>query len=163
MRKGVFIISLFVLMISLMGCHTHKQTTQSSEKVSITETKDNGPVILFVAGTIAYDSLTNAYSVKINQQKKFSGKLNLEKSENIKEPQGLNYIQLDANDQQLSRCEMENPLIQRIEYVDGDEFKMKTTIRQEAELYLRLQLDPKASKLQFCNNQEIIETIVIEQ
>ena len=161
MRNIVSIISLIVLMTSLMGCHTHKQTPQSSGNISITEKKDNGPVILFVTGTIAYDSLANTYSIRIDQQKKFSGRLNLEKSENIKEPQGLNYIQLDANDQQLSRHEMENPLIQRIEYVGGNEFKMKTIIKQEAELYLRLQLDPKASKLQFCNNQDIIETIII--
>ena len=138
-----------------MSIQLHDRTNVSDN------TNEEEPVILFVSGTITYDSLTNTHDIKISQQKKFSGKLNLDRSEDIKESKGLNYVQLDANDQQLSRHIIENPLIQKIEYPDGKEFKMKTIIKQKAELYLRLQLNPRARKLQFCNDQEIIETIII--
>jgi hypothetical protein len=57
---------------------------------------------------------------------------------------------------------MDNPLIQRMEYPDGEEFKIKNVIKKEADLFLRLQLDRKTEKLQFCNNQDVIETITIE-
>lgn len=163
MERSVKLLFMFVFVIILTGCRTSRLTSRPVGNDNVSEIKDSGPVFLFVSGTIVYDSLTNTHHIKISQQQKFPGKLNLVKARNIKEPKGLNYVQIDAENQPLSRHEMDNPLIQRMEYIDGNEFSMKTVIKHEAEFYLRLQLDPKARKLQFCNNQEIIETIIIDQ
>lgn len=162
MKKNVLLLMILGLMISLMGCRTPMQTSSTSPSEDSGKANDNGPAILFVSGTISFDSIANAYHIKIDKQEKFPGQINVGIAEDMKEPEGLNNVQLDANDAVLSRQRMDNPLIQRMEYPDGEEFKIKNVIKKEADLFLRLQLDRKTEKLQFCNNQDVIETITIE-
>lgn len=152
-----------VLVICLIGCHTSKQAyLQSTESSSVfAMEEEDESFILFVSGIISYDSLADTYHIQIRQQNKYAGQINLDHDEELDDPKGLNFVQLDSNDKPISCCQMDNPLVQRIEYIDGEEFKMKTVIRQEAELYLRLQLAPNARKLQFCHKRDTIGTIVI--
>ena len=163
MKKGFCLILMFVLVICLIGCHTSNQaSSQSTESISvIAMEEDEEPVILFVSGIISYDSLADTYHIQIRQQNKYAGQINLDHDEELGEPKGLNFVQLDSNDKPIICCQMDNPLVQQIEYIDGEELKVKTVIRQEAELFLRLQLSPNTKKLQFCHKRDTIGTIVI--
>lgn len=161
MRKGFLLGAILGLMVCMTGCHTAGHTSERySENVATTD--EDSPRILFLQGVISFDSTANAYHIRIDKQEQFPGKINIGIAKDTRQPKGLNYMQLDANDRLLSRHEMDNPLIQRMEYADGEEFKMKTIIKKEADLFLRLQLNGKARKLRFCNNEETIETIIVE-
>ena len=161
MKKSDLSLLTLGLFTCLIGCRTPMQTPTSPSD-NRGKTDDNGPTILFVSGTISFDSIANAYHIKIDKQEKFPGQINVGVTENIKEPEGLNFVQLDANNTMISRQRMDNPLIQRMEYPDGEDFMIKTVIKKESDLFLRLQLDRRTKKLQFCNNQDTIETIIIE-
>lgn len=102
MKKNVLLLMILGLMISLVGCRTPIQTSTSPSEDS-GKANDNGPAILFVSGTISFDSIANAYHIKIDKQEKFPGQINVGIAEDMKEPDGLNYVQLDANDAVLSR------------------------------------------------------------
>ena len=185
MRKGFLLGAILGLMVCMTGCHTAGHTSERySENVATTD--EDSPRILFLQGVISFDSTANAYHIRIDKQEQFPGKINIGIAKDTRQPKGLNYMQLDANDRLtcngeeidareltlrvkefvgnrlLNRHEMDNPLIQRMEYADGEEFKMKTIIKKEADLFLRLQLNGKARKLRFCNNEETIETIIVE-
>ena len=63
MKKNVLLLMILGLMISLLGCRTPIQTSTSPSEDG-GKANDNGPAILFVSGTISFDSIANAYHIK---------------------------------------------------------------------------------------------------
>lgn len=64
MKKNVLLLMILGLMISLVGCRTPMQTSSTSPSEDSGKANDNGPAILFVSGTISFDSIANAYHIK---------------------------------------------------------------------------------------------------
>ena len=105
-------------------------------------TEDEGPQILFLKGTIAFDSVASAYRIAIDSQQRFSGRMNTEGAACTGTPHGLYYQQADERGEILSQHEIDNPLEQRIEYFDGSQPVTKTIRRDQADLFVRLPLNP---------------------
>lgn len=119
--------------------------------------------ILFVAGEMSYDSISNAYTMKVAKQQRFVGRMNLDAAAVDALPEGLCYMQVDASEVVLSRHVMDNPLRTEMEYADGDRLYRKTVVRPRGDFFLRIQLNPRASKIVFRNGKDVIETLKIER
>ena len=158
--KCLIYIVLSIMAILITGCHTKKAVVQpSSSQKTINESE--GPRILFLKGTIAYDSVASAYSIAIDSQQRFSGRMNTEGAAGTGAPHGLYYRQSDALGKILSQHEIDNPLEQRIEYFDDEKPVTKTIKRDKAELFVRLQLNPKAKYITFMCDSLKITTITL--
>ena len=144
----------------MTGCHTKKTAMQPSTSLT-TITEDNGPCILFLSGTITYDSVAAAYGITIDSKQRFNGQMNTEGAACAEVPHGLYYQQEDAKGEVLSQHEIDNPLAQRIEYFDGKQPITKIIKKDKAELFLRLQLNPKASHITFMYDSLKITTIAL--
>ena len=119
----------------------------------------NGPVILFLSGTISFDSIASSYSITIDKQQKFEGKMNLGKQSVTGTPQELYCQQTDAEGNVLCQQEIDNPLSQEIEYFDGGQPYKKTIKKDMAQLFVRVQLNPRAKHVIFKYNTQTIQTI----
>ena len=160
MRDMTKKIGVILLILILAGCSTQKVSMPPGTSITNTSAYD-GPKILFLSGTIAYDSLTATYDIKIAKQQQFEGKLNLDDSYQTGELKGLNYLQVDADSTVLSQHVMENPLVQRFEYFEGGQPVTKTVYLKEAELYMRIQLNPQSTRIVFRNGKQHINTLDI--
>ena len=155
-RIGVFLLVLF-----LAGCGSHRVPIQQNTNISDTETS-NRQKILFLSGIVSYDSLSAIYKINIYKQQQFEGKLNLEGISQVGEMQGLHYLQVDADSTVLSQHQMPNPLIRSMEYFDGDMPVTKNVTMKEAELFMRVQLNPKTRRIVFRNGTQHIMTLEID-
>lgn len=153
---------LFLMAIVMTGCHTKKTAIQSSPPITAI-TDDDGPYILFLTGTIAYDSVAAVYSITIDSQQRFSGQMNTEGAACTGKPRGLYYQQEDAKGEILSQHEIDNPLELRVEYFNGSQPQTKTIKRDKAELFVRLQLNPKTRHITFMYDSLKIQTINIKK
>ncbi len=144
----------------MTGCQTKKAVLQPSSSL-MTSTDDEEPHILFLKGTIAYDSVVAAYSITIDSLQRFSGQMNTQGAAYNGVPHGLYYQQSDAWGEILSQHEIDNPLAQRIEYFDGSQLVTKTIKKDKAELFVRLQLNPKARHITFMCDSLKITTITL--
>lgn len=144
----------------LAGCHTKKMAMKSSAPTGVTSNY-NGPVILFLSGTIAFDSIASSYSISIDNQQQFEGRMNLGKKSVSETPQGLYCRQTDAKGNILCQQEIDNPLSQVIEYFDGNQPLTKTIIKDKAPLFVRIQLNTTAKHVIFMYNNQTIQTIDI--
>lgn len=157
MRKW---ICATVLMACLAACVSKKAAVRPADTGAEAQ---EPPTILFLSGKMAYDSLTATYSMLIDRQERFEGKLNLEGAAETGHLQGLHYLQVDADSTVLSRHKMDNPLIQHLEYFDGPIPVSKTVTRTEAPLYMRVQLHAKARRLVFRYDTRHIMTLDIDK
>ena len=78
-------------------------------------------------------------------------------------PRGLYYQQEDAKGEILSQHEIDNPLALRVEYFNGSQPQTKTIKRDKAELFVRLQLNPKTRHITFMYDSLKIQTINIKK
>ena len=151
-------LSFLVLMLLGLcaGCGSSRKTVQDQDS-------HNQSQILIVSGTISYDSVKAAYDMTVASQQRVDGTLNLE-SGSISESDvnGLNYVQLGRKDKTLSIHRMNNPLVQQMEYHDGDRMGRMTVRLKEAVYNIRIPLDPLARRIQFRNDDTVIMTLDIE-
>ena len=99
----------------------------------------------------------------VSSQQRVDGHLNLE-SGSISESDvnGLNYVQLGRKDKTLSIHRMNNPLVQQMEYHDGDRMGRMTVRLKEAVYNIRIPLDPLARRILFRNDDTVILTMDIK-
>lgn len=155
--------TVFLLSLCFMGCGTSRNSSSiGSNKADSGQDASRQDVILYLSGLMSYDSLTAKYHIDIQKQQRFAGRMNLNGKATEGEAKEINYLQVDASGNVISQHVMDNPLIQTLEYAEKDTLKMKTTIRSEAELYLRIQLDPNTREISFRNGKEIIKNLLIE-
>ena len=149
-------LSFLVLMGLCAGCGSSRKTVQDEDSPKQSQ-------ILIVSGTISYDSVKAAYDMTVSSQQRVDGILNLE-SGSISESDvnGLNYVQLGRKDKTLSIHRMNNPLVQQMEYHDGDRMGRMTVRLKEAVYNLRIPLDPHARKILFRNGDNAIMTLEIK-
>lgn len=151
-------LSFLVLMLLGLcaGCGSSRKTVQNQDS-------QNQSQILIVSGTISYDSVKAAYDMTVSSPLRVEGSLNLE-SGSISESDvnGLNYVQLGRKDKTLSIHRMNNPLVQQMEYHDGDRMGRMTVRLKEAVYNIRIPLDPFARRIQFRNDDTVIMTLDIE-
>ena len=151
-------LSFLVLMLLGLcaGCGSSRKTVQDQDY-------QNQSQILIVSGTISYDSVKAAYDMTVSSQLRVDGSLNLESGQiSESDVNGLNYVQLGRKDKTLSIHRMNNPLVQQMEYHDGDRMGRMTVRLKEAVYNIRIPLDPLARKIQFRNNETVIITLDIE-
>ena len=149
-------LSFLVLMGLCAGCGSSRKTVQDEDSPKQSQ-------ILIVSGTISYDSVKAAYDMTVSSQQRVDGHLNLE-SGSISESDvnGLNYVQLGRKDKTLSIHRMNNPLVQQMEYHDGDRMGRMTVRLKEAVYNIRIPLDPLARKILFRNDDTVIITLDIK-
>lgn len=149
------LFSLTVLVGLCAGCGSSKKTVADETAMP--------QQILLVSGTISYDSVKAAYDMTVSSQQRVDGHLNLE-SGSISESDvnGLNYVQLGRKDKTLSIHRMNNPLVQQMEYHDGDRMGRMTVRLKEAVYNIRIPLDPHARKILFRNGDNAIMTLEIK-
>ena len=151
-------LSFLVLMLLGLcaGCGSSRKTVQDQDS-------QNQSQILIVSGTISYDSVKAAYDMTVSSQLRVDGSLNLESGQiSESDVNGLNYVQLGRKDKTLSIHRMNNPLVQQMEYHDGDRMGRMTVRLKEAVYNIRIPLDPLARRIQFRNDDTIIMTLDIE-
>ena len=151
-------LSFLVLMLLGLcaGCGSSRKTVQDQDS-------QNQSQILIVSGTISYDSVKAAYDMTVSCQLRVDGSLNLESGQiSESDVNGLNYVQLGRKDKTLSIHRMNNPLVQQMEYHDGDRMGRMTVRLKEAVYNIRIPLDPLVRKIQFRNNETVIITMDIE-
>ena len=151
-------LSFLVLMLLGLcaGCGSSRKTVQDQDY-------QNQSQILIVSGTISYDSVKAAYDMTVSSQLRVDGSLNLESGQiSESDVSGFNYVQLGRKDKTLSIHRMDNPLVQQMEYHDGDRMGRMTVRLKEAVYNIRIPLDPLARKIQFRNNETVIITLDIE-
>ena len=156
-RKDLsFFLSFLVLIGLCVGCGSSRKTVQDEDSHKQSQ-------ILIVSGTISYDSVKAAYDMTVSSQQRVDGYLNLE-SGSISESDvnGLNYVQLGRRDKTISVHRMNNPLVQQMEYHDGDRMGRMTVRLKEAVYNIRIPLDPLASKIVFRNDKTVIMTLEIK-
>ena len=170
MNKGlsVFFASLMIVAV-LSGCGLTKNATSRSEsgtgQLTTLDYDDEElqPEILLLNGTISYDSAKAVYNMAVENRMRVSGFLNLENGPvNEKDVPGLNYVQLAQDSTVLSIHRMDNPLVQQMEYHDGDSMGRKTVHFKEAPFYMRLQLNPLAYRILFRNGGDAIMTLGVK-
>ena len=163
-HKSIARICLMAVILAALtaGCHSQRTAVKSAADNGGTVAADE-PTILFVAGKMAYDSVQAAYSLAIDKQQLFAGRLNLEGGAAESEPQGLNYLQADSEGTVLSCHAMDNPLVRTLEYFEDDHPAVKTVVLAEADMFLRIQLKEKARQIVFRNGKETIKTINIDR
>jgi len=151
-------LSFLVLMLLGLcaGCGSSRKTVQDQDS-------QNQSQILIVSGTISYDSVKAAYDMTVSSQLRVDGSLNLESGQiSESDVNGLNYVQLGRKDKTLSIHRMNNPLVQQMEYHDGDRMGRMTVRLKEAVYNIRIPLDPLARRIQFRNDDTVIMTLDIE-
>ena len=144
----------------LAGCHTKKTAMRFSAPTGVTGNY-NGPIILFLSGTITFDSIASSYSITIDKQQQFEGRMNLGKTSVSETLHGLYCQQTDAKGDILCQQEIDNPLSQVIEYFDGNQPSTKTIIKDKAPFFVRIQLNTTAKHVIFMYNNQTIQTINI--
>ena len=171
MNKWLSVFFEFLIMtVVLSGCGLTKNAASHSESgigqltTLDNEDEESQPEILLLNGTISYDSVKAVYNIAVKNQMRVNGFLNLENGpENENNVQGLNYVQLSKDSTVLSIHRMDNPLVQQMEYHDGDSMGRKTVRFSEAPFYFRIQLNPLAGRILFRNGGDAIMTLdVIE-
>jgi len=151
-------LSFLVLMLLGLcaGCGSSRKTVQDQDS-------QNQSQILIVSGTISYDSVKAVYDMTVSSQLRVDGSLNLESGQiSESDVNGLNYVQLGRKDKTLSIHRMNNPLVQQMEYHDGDRMGRMTVRLKEAVYNIRIPLDPLARRIQFRNDDTVIMTLDIE-
>ena len=149
-------LSLLVLAGVCAGCGSANKTTRD-------ETTVTQPQLLIVSGTISYDSVKATYEMTVSSQRRVDGALNLESGLiNGADVQGLNYVQLGRKDKILRVYRMDNPLVQQMEYHDGDRMGRMTVRLKEAVYNIRIPLDPMARRICFRNDDDVIMTLDIK-
>ena len=151
-------LSFLVLMLLGLcaGCGSSRKTVQDQDS-------QNQSQILIVSGTISYDSVKAVYDMTVSSQLRVDGSLNLESSQiSESDVNGLNYVQLGRKDKTLSIHRMNNPLVQQMEYHDGDRMGRMTVRLKEAVYNIRIPLDPLARRIQFRNDDTVIMTLDIK-
>ena len=169
--KGLSVfLALGTIAVTCSGCGSANRVTSHDKGVQFQSANLNDdyeepqPEILLLSGTISYDSLKAAYGMAVKTQRRVNGFLNLENG-NIGESDanGLNYVQLAQDSTVLGIRKMDNPLVQQMEYHDGDILGRKTVRLKEADFYLRIQLDPLANKILFRNGSVAIMTLDVNE
>lgn len=164
MSKGFEALFASVLLLVICsGCRMswHTASRSDNDRVQITaldETDDElQPRILMLDGNIGYDTVKASYSMTVKSQMRVNGFMNLE-DDPLKESEALelNYVQLAQDSTVLSIHKMGNPLVQQMEYHDGDIIGRKTIRLSEAPFYLRIQLNPSADRILFRNGRVAI-------
>jgi len=151
-------LSFLVLMLLGLcaGCGSSRKTVQDQDS-------QNQSQILIVSGTISYDSVKAVYDMTVSSQLRVDGSLNLESSQiSESDVNGLNYVQLGRKDKTLSIHRMNNPLVQQMEYHDGDRMGRMTVRLKEAVYNIRIPLDPLARRILFRNDDTVIMTLDIK-
>ena len=149
-------LSLLVLMGLCAGCGSSKKTAQDEDSPMQSQ-------ILIVSGTISYDSVKAAYDMTVSSQLRVDGVMNLESGPiSESDVSGFNYVQLGRKDKTLSIHRMDNPLVQQMEYHDGDRMGRMTVRLKEAVYNIRIPLDPLARKILFRNDDTVIITLDIK-
>ena len=149
------LFSLTVLVGLGTGCGSSKKT--AADETSMPHQ------ILLVSGTISYDSVKASYDMTVSSQLKADGVLNLETGPvSESDVLGLNYVQLDRKDKTLSIHKMDNPLVQQMEYHDGDRMGRMTVRLKEVVYNIRIPLDPHARKILFRNGDTAIMTLEVK-
>jgi len=151
-------LSFLVLMLLGLcaGCGSSRKTVQDQDS-------QNQSQILIVSGTISYDSVKAAYDMTVSSQLRVDGSLNLESGQiSESDVNGLNYVQLGRKDKTLSIHRMNNPLVQQMEYHDGDRMGRMTVRLKEAVYNIRIPLDPLARRILFRNDDTVIMTLDIK-
>lgn len=148
----------------MTACHTGRDSVSGREDVLIqTQSSTAKDVILFLSGEASYDSISSTYCISIKQQKLFEGRMNLNGKATDGPSEEFNYQQVDASGKVLSQHVMDNPLITEIEYAEGDKLSRKRVVKPKADLFMRIQLNPQASKIVFRYGKDVIETTEIER
>ena len=147
-----YFLSSIVLAGALSGCGSTGKTASDENGIQ-------QPQILILSGTISYDSVKTVYDMTVTSRQLVDGVLNLEPAPiSESDVKGLNYVQLGKKDRILSIHKMDNPLVQQIEYKNGETMGRMTVYLKEAVYYLRIQQDPSARKILFRNgNDEIMK------
>ena len=151
-------LSFLVLMLLGLcaGCGSSRKTVQDQDS-------QNQSQILIVSGTISYDSVKAVYDMTVSSQLRVDGSLNLESGQiSESDVNGLNYVQLGRKDKTLSIHRMNNPLVQQMEYHDGDRMGRMTVRLKEAVYNIRIPLDPLARRILFRNDDTVIMTLDIK-
>jgi len=149
-------LSLLVLMGLCAGCGSSKKTAQDGDSPIQSQ-------ILIVSGTISYDSVKAVYDMTVSSQLRVDGVMNLVSGPiSESDVSGFNYVQLGRKDKTLSIHRMDNPLVQQMEYHDGDRMGRMTVRLKEAVYNIRIPLDPLARKILFRNDDTVIMTLDIK-
>lgn len=170
-KKGILLIVASVL-ITVIGvsCGPTKSAVAVSEPVSVhedepapapVEQKEEQPQMLLVIGTLSYDSVKAVYNIKVDSQTQFDGTLNTEDAAAKVTDKDLNYVQLTNDSTVLSAHGLKNPLVQEMEYSEGNVIKHETVRLKEAVFFWRLQLNPLADKVMIRNGEKEIITLDI--
>ena len=149
-------LSFLVLMGLCAGCGSSKKTVQDGDSPIQSQ-------ILIVSGTISYDSVKAVYDMTVSSQLRVDGVMNLVSGPIIEsDVSGFNYVQLGRKDKTLSIHRMDNPLVQQMEYHDGDRMGRMTVRLKEAVYNIRIPLDPLARRILFRNDDTVIMTLDIK-
>lgn len=142
-------MSFIVLSGLLSGCGVTGKT--------VSEESGQQPQILILSGTISYDSVKAAYDMTVASRQRTDGVLNLEPDPiSESDAKDLNYVQLGRKGRVLSIHKMDNPLVQQIEYRNGETMGRMTVRLKEAVYYVRIQLNPSAREILFRNGSDEI-------
>ena len=148
-------MSFIVLAGLLSGCGVTSKTVSD-------ERENQQPQILTLSGTISYDSVKSVYDMTVTSRQRTDGVLNLEPAPiSESDVKGLNYVQLGKKKRVLSVHKMDNPLVQQIEYKNGETMGRMTVRLKEAVYYLRIQLNPSAREILFLNGSDEIMSLDI--
>ena len=169
--KGLSVfLALGTIAVICSGCGSSKRVA-ADDNVGQNLTADLNdydeepqPEILLMSGTISYDSIRAAYSMAVKSVRRVNGFLNLDNGTiGESDAYGLNYVQLTQDSTVLSIHKMDNPMVQQMEYHDGDILGRKTVRLKEADFYLRIQLNPLANKILFRNGSVAIMTLDVNE
>lgn len=154
MRKTIALCLTLVLLCAACG---------SSRKGASDDKRTGEREILIITGTISYDSVDSRYDIAVSNRQIVPGVLSLaDDPVTGSDIQGLNYAQLGKKDRVLSVHRMDNPLVQQIEYHEGDVLGRKTVHLSKSAFNLRIQLNPGATRILVRDGENTITSIPTE-
>lgn len=146
---------IFVLITHYVSCKIPKQSVSPN----ITNDFDK-PLIVFLGGSILYDSVYQIYQMKLTDKVITKGRIKKQTNHpTIYKENRLKYCLLDKNNQIISSFYMQNPLDKTVEYIDENSGLMRTrSIRlNNAPFSLRIQLTSHSKYICFeKDNQQLL-------
>ena len=162
-KRGLLLIASFVLIAVLgVSCGSTKNSVSVSEQEAASvpiEQQDQQSQILLVTGTISYDSVKAVYRIKVASQTQIDGTLVPEDASVKDTGKDLNWVQLSQDGTVLSVNGLDNPLVQEMEYHEGNVIKHETVRLKETVFFWRFQLNPLADKVVVRNGEKEIITL----
>lgn len=162
-KRGLLLIASFVLITVLgVSCGSTKNSVSVSEKEAASvpmEPQDEQSQILLVTGTISYDSVKAVYSITVASQTQIDGTLVSEDASIKDTGKDLNWVQLGQDGSVLSVNGLDNPLVQEMEFHEGNVIKHETVRLKETPFFWRFQLNPLADKVVVRNREKEIITL----